>query len=338
VSRFQQSRFTSLPKVELHLHAEGTLEPELAFALAERNGVELPFASVEDLRAAYDFTDLQSFLDLYYATMAVLRTRQDFHDLLWAYLERSAAQGLQHVEAFFDPQAHTARGVPIDDVIHGLDDAMVRARTELGITGGLILCFLRDRPVEEAAATLESAIPFLDKIIGVGLDSAEVGFPPAPFAPVFTRAAELGLHRVAHAGEEAPAWSITQALDTLGAERIDHGVRCLDDPAVVDRLVREQVPLTVCPLSNLRLQVVQDLADHPLPAMIAAGLKVGLHSDDPAYFGGYVGDTFDAVADRLGLDDATTLTLARNAAEGSFAAPARKAELMAAIEAWRPHS
>jgi adenosine deaminase len=330
----ESSPFATLPKVELHLHAEGTLEPELAFALAERNGVELPFATVEDLRAAYDFSDLQSFLDLYYATTAVLRTRRDFHDLLWAYLERSAAQGLRHVEVFFDPQAHTVRGVGLADVVDGLGDALTRGRDELGITGGLILCFLRDRPVAEALATLESAEAHLDALVGVGLDSAEVGFPPAPFAPVFARAAELGLHRVAHAGEEAPAASITEALDTLGVERIDHGVRCLDDPAVVDRLVRDQVPLTVCPLSNLRLRVVRDLVDHPLPAMLAAGLKVGLNSDDPAYFGGYVGDNFDAVAEHLGLDDATAALLARNAVESSFAGPDRKAELLAEVEAW----
>ncbi|WP_432562601.1 adenosine deaminase [Kineococcus sp. SYSU DK003] len=328
------SAFAALPKVELHLHAEGTLEPELAFALARRNGVELPFATEDDLRAAYDFTDLQSFLDLYYATTAVLRTRRDFHDLLWAYLERSAAQGLRHVEVFFDPQAHTVRGVAFTDVVDGLTDALTRAGTELGVTGGLILCFLRDRPVAEAAQTLEEARTRLDVLLGVGLDSAEVGFPPTPFAGVFARAAELGLHRVAHAGEEAPASSVLEALDALGVERIDHGVRSLDDPDLVARLVREEVPLTVCPLSNLRLRVVDDLAEHPLPAMLAAGLKVSLNSDDPAYFGGYVGDTFDAVAEHLGLDDATAALLARNAVEGSFAAPARKAELLAGIDAW----
>ncbi|PRY17296.1 adenosine deaminase [Kineococcus rhizosphaerae] len=324
------SRFTELPKAELHLHAEGTLEPELAFELARRNGVDLPFASVEDLRAAYDFTDLQSFLDLYYATTAVLRTRRDFHDLLWAYLERSAAQGLAHVEVFFDPQAHTPRGVAFTDVVDGLHDALTRAEAELGVTGGLILCFLRDRPVEEAARTLEQARDRLDVLLGVGLDSAEVGFPPAPFAAVFARAAELGLHRVAHAGEEAPASSVTEALDHLGVERVDHGVRCLDDPGLVARLVREAVPLTVCPLSNLRLKVVDDLADHPLPAMLAAGLKVSLHSDDPAYFGGYVGDTFDAVAP----DDTTAALLARNAVEGSFASAGRKTELLGRIDDW----
>ncbi|GAA0304393.1 adenosine deaminase [Kineococcus aurantiacus] len=328
------STYAALPKVELHLHAEGTLEPELAFTLARRNGVSLPFASEEELRAAYDFTDLQSFLDLYYATTAVLRTRRDFHDLLWAYLERSAAQGLRHVEVFFDPQAHTSRGVAFTDVVDGLHDALTRAGTELGITGGLILCFLRDRPVDEAARTLEEARTRLDVLLGVGLDSAEVGFPPGPFAGVFARAAELGLRRVAHAGEEAPASSVAEALDALGVERVDHGVRCLDDPDLVARLVREEVPLTVCPLSNLRLRVVQDLAEHPLPAMLAAGLKVSLHSDDPAYFGGYVGDTFDAVAAAQGLDDATAALLARNAVDGSFASPQRKADLRGEIEDW----
>ncbi|WP_432535944.1 adenosine deaminase [Kineococcus arenarius] len=328
------SRFRTLPKVELHLHAEGTLEPELAFALARRNGIELPFASEAELRAAYDFTDLQSFLDLYYATTAVLWTRRDFDDLLWAYLQRSAEQGLQHVEVFFDPQAHTVRGVAFTDIVDGLGDALTRARTELGITGGLIMCFLRDRPVTEAARTLDEAATRLDALLGVGLDSAEVGFPPGPFAEVFARAAQLGLRRVAHAGEEAPASSVLEALDTLGVERIDHGVRALDDPHLVERLVREEIPLTVCPLSNLRLRVVDDLARHPLPAMLAAGLKVSLHSDDPAYFGGYVGDTFDAVARSLGLDDETAALLSRNAVAGSFATAERKTELLTAIERW----
>ena len=261
-----------LPSAELHLHIEGTLEPELVFELAARNRVALPFASVDDLRARYEFDDLQSFLNLYYDCMAVLRTREDFRDLAAAYLRRAHAHGVRHAELFFDPQAHTSRGIPIDDVIDGLRDALAEAETELGISGGLILCFLRDQGVASALATLESVAGRASDLLGVGLDSAEVGHPPRLFVEVFARARELGLHVVAHAGEEGDPSYIWEALDLLKVERIDHGVRCLEDPALVERLRVERVPLTVCPLSNVRLGVVASVAEHPLVRMIDAGL------------------------------------------------------------------
>ncbi|PRH80263.1 adenosine deaminase [Streptomyces solincola] len=308
----------ALPKAELHLHIEGTLEPELAFALAARNGVPLPFADTEELRAAYDFADLQSFLDLYYALMAVLRTEQDFADLADAYLERAAAQGVRHAEVFFDPQAHTARGVPFGTVVEGLGRALEGAEERHGVSTRLIMCFLRDQSAESALATLEEARPHLDRITGVGLDSAEVGHPPAKFAEVFAAAAELGLRRVAHAGEEGPPEYVREALDVLGVERIDHGLRAMEDPELVARLVRERVPLTLCPLSNVRLRAVDTLADHPLRAMMDAGLLVTVNSDDPAYFGGYVGDNFHAVAGVLGLGPEEQRALARNSFEAAF--------------------
>ncbi|WP_256103375.1 adenosine deaminase [Streptomyces sp. ODS05-4] len=310
--------FPALPKAELHLHIEGTLEPELAFALAARNGVPLPFADTEELRAAYDFADLQSFLDLYYALMAVLRTEQDFADLADAYLERAAAQGVRHAEVFFDPQAHTARGVPFGTVVEGLGRALEGAEERHGVSTRLIMCFLRDQSAESALATLEEARPHLDRITGVGLDSAEVGHPPAKFAEVFAAAAELGLRRVAHAGEEGPPEYVREALDVLGVERIDHGLRAMEDPGLVARLVRERVPLTLCPLSNVRLRAVDTLADHPLRAMMDAGLLVTVNSDDPAYFGGYVGDNFHAVAGVLGLGPEEQRALARNSFEAAF--------------------
>jgi len=323
------------PTAELHLHVEGTLEPELVFALAERNDVDLPFASVDELRAAYSFGSLQEFLDLYYACTAVLQTEQDFHDLAWAYLERAHAQGLRHVEMFFDPQAHTSRDVDVDEVVDGLTRALGEARERFGITGGLILCFLRHLPVGDAAATLESVAHRASDLVGVGLDSSEVGFPPAAFARVFERARGLGLHVVAHAGEEGPPAYVTDALDLLHVERVDHGVRSLEDDALVARLVAERVPLTVCPLSNLRLAVVSDLAEHPLPRMLEAGLLVTVNSDDPAYFGGYVGDNYQALRDVLGLDDDALALLAENSVEASFADAGRKAELVAEVRAWR---
>jgi adenosine deaminase len=279
----------SIPKAELHLHIEGTLEPELAFRLAERNGVALPFGSVEELRAAYRFDDLQSFLDLYYRLMDVLRTEQDFTELAEEYLTRAAAQGVRHAEIFFDPQAHGARGVPIETVINGLGAALDRSEAVHGISTGLILCFLRDRSAESALDTLESATPYLERITAVGLDSAEVGNPPSKFTAVYERARELGLRAVAHAGEEGPASYVWEALDLLEVERIDHGLRCLEDEELVARLVRERIPLTVCPFSNVRLRCVDTLADHPLRRMLDAGLVATVNSDDPAYFGGYVG-------------------------------------------------
>ncbi|MFF1449611.1 adenosine deaminase [Streptomyces sp. NPDC058274] len=307
-----------LPKAELHLHIEGTLEPELAFALAARNGVPLPYATTEELRKAYLFDDLQSFLNLYYELMAVLRTEQDFADLADAYLARAAAQGVRHAEIFFDPQAHIARGVPIGTVVEGLARALDAAVETHGISTQLIMCFLRDESAESALETLEAARPYLDRIVGIGLDSAEVGHPPAKFREVYEAAAALGLRRVAHAGEEGPPAYITEALDVLGVERVDHGLRCMEDPELVERLVRERVPLTLCPLSNVRLRAVDVLEDHPLPAMMDAGLLCTVNSDDPAYFGGYVGDTFHAVHEALGLGRERLRELARNSFVASF--------------------
>ncbi|MFI6410775.1 adenosine deaminase [Streptomyces sp. NPDC050585] len=307
-----------LPKAELHLHIEGTLEPELAFALAARNGVDLPYADTDELRRAYRFEDLQSFLDLYYALMAVLRTADDFAELADAYLARAAAQGVRHAEIFFDPQAHTSRGVPFGTVVEGLARALESAEERHGVTTRLIMCFLRDESAESALATLEEAKPYLRHITGVGLDSAEVGHPPATFREVYEAAAALGLRRVAHAGEEGPPSYIRDSLDLLGVERIDHGLRALEDPELVERLVRDRVPLTLCPLSNVRLRAVDVLEDHPLKAMMDAGLLVTVNSDDPAYFGGYVGDTFHAVREALALTEDDLRLLARNSFEAAF--------------------
>ncbi|MGW7256192.1 adenosine deaminase [Streptomyces sp. NPDC054834] len=308
----------SLPKAELHLHIEGTLEPELAFRLAERNDVTLPYADTDELRKAYQFEDLQSFLNLYYELMAVLRTEQDFADLADAYLARAAAQGVRHAEIFFDPQAHISRGVGMGTVVEGLWRALGRSAENHGVSTKLIMCFLRDESAESAMETLEAARPFLDRITGVGLDSAEVGHPPVKFREVYRAAAALGLRRVAHAGEEGPPEYITEALDVLGVERVDHGLRCVEDPALVARLVRDRIPLTLCPLSNVRLRAVDVLAEHPLPAMLDAGLLCTVNSDDPAYFGGYAGDNFRAVRETLGLTDDRLRELARNSFLASF--------------------
>ncbi|MFI5966639.1 adenosine deaminase [Streptomyces asoensis] len=307
-----------LPKAELHLHIEGTLEPELAFELAARNGVALPYAGTDELREAYRFEDLQSFLNLYYELMAVLRTERDFEDLANAYLARAAAQGVRHAEIFFDPQAHLARGVEMGTVVEGLWRALGDSEAAHGVSTRLIMCFLRDESAASAMRTLEAARPFLDRITGVGLDSAEVGHPPVKFREVYEAAAALGLRRVAHAGEEGPPEYITEALDLLGVERIDHGLRCMEDPRLVERLVRERIPLTLCPLSNVRLRTVDVLAAHPLPAMLDAGLLCTVNSDDPAYFGGYAGDNFDAVAAALKLDEERLRELARNSFVASF--------------------
>jgi adenosine deaminase len=325
-----------LPKAELHLHIEGTLEPELAFELAARNGVELPYADVADLAARYDFDDLQSFLDLYYATMAVLRTREDFAELTRRYLRRAHSQGVRHAELFFDPQAHTARGVAFDDVVDGIGDALDEAERELGMSGGLILCFLRDQPVASAEEALTAGLARTDRIIGVGLDSAEVGYPPSLFEGVYARARAAGLHAVAHAGEEGPPAYVREALDLLHAERIDHGIRSVEDDELVARLAAERVPLTVCPLSNVRLQATPDLRDHPLLRLDAAGVRVTVNSDDPAYFGGYVGQNFAAVRDALGVTAGQARRFARTSIEASFASDERKAQLLAELEAWRP--
>ena len=320
------SLLRTMPKAELHLHIEGSLEPELIFRLARRNGVALPYASVEALRAAYAFTDLQSFLDIYYAGASVLLHEADFFDMAWAYFERAAADGVVHAEIFFDPQTHTARGVPMEAVIVGLAHACRRAHAEFGLSAQLILCFLRHLSEEDAFATLEQALALRHHFVGVGLDSSERGHPPEKFARVFARCRELGLHVVAHAGEEGPPAYIESALDVLKVERIDHGVRCTDSPALVQRLARERVPLTVCPLSNVKLRVFPTLAQHNLPELLAAGLCATVNSDDPAYFGGYVADnyvqTFEALP-QLGAREAWQL--ARNSFEASFVPAAQKA-------------
>ena len=287
------------PKAELHIHIEGSLEPELIFALAQRNGIRLPYANVDALRQAYAFTDLQSFLDIYYAGASVLITEEDFFDMAMAYFARAAADGVVHAELFFDPQTHTERGVAMGTVIHGLKRACIAAEKEWGISSLLILCFLRHLSEEQAFETLAQAQPYLLHLAGVGLDSSELGHPPEKFARVFARAQNFGLHLVAHAGEEGPPAYIRSALDVLKVQRVDHGVRCLEDPQLVERLVREAIPLTVCPLSNVKLCVFKDLSQHNLPALLDAGLVVTLNSDDPAYFGGYVlqnyVDTFAAL-------------------------------------------
>lgn len=317
----------AMPKAELHVHVEGTLEPAMAFALAERNGVVLAPGVVDALKAGKPFTDLQSFLDRYYACSSVLRTERDFHDLARAYLSRAAADGVVRAEIFFDPQSHTARGVEMETVVRGLSRACDAARAD-GVDAALILSFLRHLDERAAFETLEQAMPFRDRFIGVGLDSGERGNPPEKFARVFARCRELGLHAVAHAGEEGPAAYVRGALDALGAERIDHGVRCLEDPALVERLRRERVPLTVCPLSNVRLRVVDRLEDHPLRRLLDAGLRVSLASDDPAYFGGYVGKNYvDAVAAQ-GLDARAGLRMARDGLESAFLEPSRRAALL----------
>lgn len=312
---------TSLPKAELHLHIEGTLEPELMFKLARRNRVDIPFASVEEVRAAYAFSNLQDFLDIYYAGANVLRTRADFHDLASAYFARAAADGVVHAEIMFDPQTHTDRGIAFAEVIEGLWSAMAEAEAKFGITSRLILSFLRHLNEEAAFATLAEAEPWLDRIEAVGLDSSEVGHPPAKFARVFAAAREKGLKVTAHAGEEGPPEYVHEALDLLHVDRIDHGNRALEDPALIDRLAATQMTLTVCPLSNLKLCVVDDLANHPIDRMLALGLKATVNSDDPAYFGGYVGDNFRAVAGARGLDRHELALLARNSFTGSFLPP-----------------
>lgn len=317
-----------VPKAELHLHLEGTLEPELIFTLADRNGIRLPYTDPAELVARYEFTDLQSFLDLYYENMRVLRTAQDFADLTRAYLSRAAADGVRHAEVFLDPQAHTGRGLPLADVLDGVFDAFKSAEREHGISTGLIVAFLRDQSAASALRTLDDVLALGAPVLGVGLDSAEVGNPPAKFREVFDRARAEGLRCVAHAGEEGPAGYIWEALDVLRVERIDHGIRCLDDPSLVDRLRREQIPLTVCPLSNVRLRAVPSIAEHPLARMLRAGLLVTVNSDDPAYFGGYVGANYAAAAGALRLDPHEVRQLAANSIRASFLDQPRKDELL----------
>ncbi|MDO9031459.1 MAG: adenosine deaminase [Hydrogenophaga sp.] len=322
----------AMPKAELHIHIEGSLEPELIFALAQRNGVALSYPSVEALRAAYAFTDLQTFLDIYYAGASVLLKEEDFHDMAWAYLSKAAAENVLHTELFFDPQTHTDRGVPFEVVIKGLDRACQRAKTELGVSATLIMCFLRHLPEEAALKTLDEALPWRDLIVGVGLDSSERGHPPEKFARVFARCRELGLHVVAHAGEEGPPAYIISALDVLKVERIDHGVRCVEDPALVQRLVKEGMPLTVCPLSNVKLCVFSTLDQHNLKAMLDLGLKVTINSDDPAYFGGYLNQNYLETFAALNLDASAAYTLARNSFEASFASKEDKAVWIAKLD------
>jgi adenosine deaminase len=309
---------SKLPKAELHLHIEGSLEPEMMFALARRNKRALPFKSVEEVRAAYDFSRLQDFLDIYYAGADVLQTEGDFHDLALAYFRKAAADNVKHTEIFFDPQTHTDRGVPFSVVAEGLLAAMKQAQAELGVTAKLILCFLRHLDEDAAMATLKMAEPYLDRIAGVGLDSSEVGHPPAKFARVFKAAGERGLHLTAHAGEEGPPAYVYEALDVLKVGRIDHGNRALEDEALVKRLAHEGMTLTVCPLSNLKLCVVHDMTQHPLKRMLHLGLRATVNSDDPAYFGGYVNDNFRVVAQALNLSKAELAALARNSFSGSY--------------------
>jgi adenosine deaminase len=323
-----------IPKAELHIHIEGSLEPELIFALAQRNGVSIPYPSVEALRAAYAFTNLQSFLDIYYAGASVLLKEQDFSDMAWAYFQRAHADRVTRAELFFDPQTHTERGVPFATVIDGLRSACDRARRELGIEAELILCFLRHLDESAAYATLEEARPHLGKFIGVGLDSSEVGHPPEKFARVFADARKLGLRAVAHAGEEGPPAYVWSALEVLKVERVDHGVQSLKDPNLVERLVRERIPLTVCPLSNVKLCVFKDLAQHNLKRMLDLGLVATVNSDDPAYFGGYMNQNFEDCFRALPLTADDAVTLARNSFDGSFASAAEKAAHRQRIDEW----
>jgi adenosine deaminase len=308
-----------MPKAELHIHIEGSLEPELIFAMAQRNGVALPYATVEDLRRAYAFTNLQSFLDIYYAGASVALTERDFFDMAWAYLLKAKADNVVHTEMFFDPQTHTARGVAMETVINGLHKACVQARAELGVSASLILCFLRHLSEAEAFETLEAALPFRDKFVGVGLDSSEVGHPPEKFARVFARCRQLGLHLVAHAGEEGPPAYVWTALDLLKVERIDHGVQSTKDPALMRRLAQDRIPLTVCPLSNLKLCVFPQLDQHNLRELLDAGLVATVNSDDPAYFGGYMNDNFTQTFAATGLSAQQAWQLAANSFEASFA-------------------
>jgi len=319
-----------LPKAELHMHIEGSLEPELMLELAGRNGVDVPFANPEEARAAYEFDDLQSFLDIYYQAMAVLQTEDDFRRLMVDYLDRAAIDGVRHAEVFFDPQAHMERGIDIGVVIEGLAAGQADRRSEL--SSGLIMCFLRHLPGADAVATLEAARPYVGQLLGVGLDSSEAGFPPTLFEEAYGLAADLGLKRVAHAGEEGPAHYVREAIDVLGASRIDHGVRAIDEPELVARLAAEQIPLTMCPLSNRRLKVTPDLRDHPLKQLLDAGVRVTVNSDDPAYFGGYVGENYRAIAEALDLSTDDLIALARNSILASFLDEEIQDRLLAEID------
>lgn len=323
-----------MPKAELHLHIEGTLEPELALRLARRNGVTLPWKDLGTLRQQYEFSNLQSFLDLYYQLMGVLRTADDFRDLMLDYLDRAAADGVRHAEIFFDPQVHMANGISLDTVMDGLIEGLRIGGERHGITGSLIVCIVRDMPVDSAEALLDRIAPRVGDLVGIGLDSAEVGYPPSLFTKVFARARRMGLRVVAHAGEEGPADYVGEALDLLRAERIDHGCRAIDDETLVGRLVKARVPLTMCPLSNLRLNVVDDLRDLPIRRYLDAGVVVTVNSDDPAYFGGYIGDNYQALYD-IGYTLEDLARCARASITGSFASETRQRALLEEFDAWR---
>jgi adenosine deaminase len=324
----------NLPKAELHVHIEGTFEPELMLTIARRNGITLPFVTVDEARAAYRFSSLQDFLDIYYQGVAALSTEQDFCDLTCTYFDRVAGQGVRHAEIFFDPQAHTARGVPFATVCQGIKAGLLYAQERRGITSRLIMCFLRHLDEADAFATLEQALPFRSLIYGIGLDSSEAGNPPAKFARVFAAAREAGFACVAHAGEEGPAAYVREAVDILKVRRIDHGIRVLDDPDLTAQLAHRSIPLTVCPLSNLSLGVVDSLASHPLRRMLDAGLMVTLNSDDPAYFGGYVNENYQAMQDHLGLDDAALAQIARNSFHAAFLDLQLRDELLAELDGY----
>jgi len=334
MDQYFESFIRGIPKAELHVHIEGSLEPEMMFEMAARNEVELAYPSVDALRAAYEFSDLQSFLDIYYAGAAVLQTEQDFYDLMSAYLVRADADGVRRAEIFFDPQTHTERGVGFEVFMPGFLNAMADAEAASGISSGLIMSFLRHLSPEAARNTLEAAAPYHHQLLGVGLDSSEVGNPPEPFAPVFEQARLAGLHRVAHAGEEGPPAFVVGALDALGAERIDHGVRADEDPALVEFLADNSIPLTMCPLSNLKLQVFDQLEDHNLKRLLDAGIKVTINSDDPAYFGGYVAANYIALCDPLKLTRADVAILARNSLEAAFLDAASRKELLDELAAY----
>ena len=323
-----------MPKVELHLHIEGSLEPELMFALAQRNKISIPFKTVEDVRKAYNFSNLQDFLDIYYQGMNVLRTEQDFYDLTMAYLKKIAAQNVMHAEIFFDPQGHTDRGVAFETVVDGITRALNDGQKNLNLSSRLIMCFLRHLSEEDAFKTLEQALPHKNKIIGVGLDSSEKGHPPSKFQRVFAKAREHGFLIVAHAGEEGPPEYVVEALDLLRVDRIDHGNRSLEDAALTSRIAASKMALTVCPLSNLKLCVVKDMKQHPLKKMLSLGLKATVNSDDPAYFGGYMNENFKAVADALGLEKQDLITLTRNTIDASFLNDAEKKQLHTRLDAF----
>lgn len=324
----------NMPKVELHLHIEGSLEPELMFKLAQRNNIAIPFNSVADVRRAYNFSNLQDFLDIYYQGMNVLRTEQDFYDLTMAYLERVAAQNVVHTEIFFDPQGHTERGIPFETALNGITRALDDGRKNFGMTSQLIMCFLRHLSEESALKTLEQALPFKDRIMGVGLDSSEMGHPPSKFSRVFAKARAEGFVIVAHAGEEGPPDYVWQALDDLKIQRMDHGNRSLEDPALVKRIAHDGIALTVCPLSNLKLCVVKDMKDHPIKRMLDLGLKATVNSDDPSYFGGYMNENYKAIAHALNLSRADIITLAKNGVQASFIPAAAKQKFLSDLDGY----